>query len=112
MAFSTDPRGNKIDLGIGIYKDAMGSASVLSAVKAAEGILQENEPSKAYIGIAGDEAYNQQMLDLVLGESSQAKRTRVVQTPGGGGAIRLLAEVLVEANANATVWISEQTWVN
>ncbi|MEI9430199.1 amino acid aminotransferase [Mesorhizobium sp. Cs1299R1N3] len=112
QAFRQDGRENKIDLGIGIYKDADGKSAVMSAVKSAERFLIEEEPSKAYIGISGDEVFNQQMMTLVLGDALQAGRTLAVQTPGGGGAVRLLADLARVSKTNPTVWVSDRTWIN
>ena len=93
IAFREDTRPEKLDLGIGVYRDAAGHTPVMRAVKAAERLLITNESSKAYLGLTGDERFNSQLLDLVFGDHI-SPRVRAIQTPGGGGAVRLVAEFI------------------
>ena len=86
LAFREDVRPEKLDLGIGVYRDTSGHTPVMRAIKAAEQSLVTNEPSKSYLGLTGDERFNAQLLDLVFGEHDST-RIRAVQTPGGGGAV-------------------------
>lgn len=112
LAYRRDARRNKIDLGIGVYKDAYGQTPVMQAVHTAEMQLVHARESKAYLTFAGDETFNAQMLTLTLGDAIDASRTRAIQTPGGGGAVRLLFELVKKASPDATVWISDPTWIN
>ena len=110
--FREDKRPNKLDLGIGIYRDTEGRTPVMAAVKAAEAALLQSEETKAYIGPLGEERFNSASQQLVLGSTIERDRCVVAQTPGGGGAIRLLAELIRAADITTTVWISDPTWIN
>ncbi len=109
--FKDDPRSVKIDLGVGVYKDATGLTPVMRAVKAAEKQLWQVEVTKTYTGLAGDPAYNTAMVDMILG-AGFADRAASVATPGGTGAIRQALELIRLASPNATVWLSDPTWPN
>jgi aspartate/tyrosine/aromatic aminotransferase len=111
-AFREDTRPEKLDLGIGVYRDALGNTPVMRAIKAAELSLVTSETSKSYLGLTGDERFNAQLLNLVLGDHVSSQRIRAVQTPGGGGAVRLIAEFIRTATPQATVWIGTPTWIN
>ena len=110
--YAADPRDQKIDLGVGIYKDETGKTPVMRAVKAAEKKLLETQASKSYVGLLGDLGFVGAMRDLVFGEGVLADRIVGAQTPGGTGAIRQLLELVKLANPEATVWISNPTWPN
>ena len=109
--YRDDPRPAKIDLGVGVYKDATGLTPVMRAVKAAEKKLWEVETTKTYTGLAGDPAFNAAMVNLILGPG-YADSAASVATPGGTGAIRQALELIKLANPNATVWLSNPTWPN
>ena len=110
-AFRDDPRADKIDLGVGVYKDATGLTPVMRAVKAAERKLWEVEKTKTYTGLAGEPAYNAAMVQMILGDGF-ADRAASVATPGGTGAIRQALELIRMANPQAKVWMSSPTWPN
>ncbi len=109
--YRDDPRTTKIDLGVGVYKDATGLTPVMRAVKTAEKMLWETETTKTYTGLAGEPAYNAAMVSMILGEG-YADRAASVATPGGTGAIRQALELIQLANPKATVWLSNPTWPN
>ena len=110
--FKQDPRTNKVDLGVGVYKDASGKTPVMRAVKAAEQRLVDQQDSKSYVGLAGDPAFSNVMIDLVLGDAVARDRIAAVATPGGTGAIRQALELIKMAAPDATVWLSNPTWPN
>jgi aromatic-amino-acid transaminase len=110
--YKADPRTDKIDLGVGVYKDATGLTPVMRAVKAAEKALWETETTKAYTGLAGEPAYHAAMADLILGGTVASDRIAAAATPGGTGAIRQALELVRMATPNATVWVSDPTWPN
>jgi len=110
--FRADPRQEKLDLGVGVYKDASGATPVLRAVKAAERLLLETQESKAYVGLLGDLGFVAAMADLALGDAVPADRLVGAQTPGGTGAIRQICELIKRASPGATVWHSDPTWPN
>ena len=113
-AYKKDTNPNKIDLGVGVYKDEHGNTPVLNAVKKAEAFRLENETSKSYIGLAGNLDYCQKMEQLLLGEHQAllANRVRTAQAPGGTGALRVAAEFIKRCNTDATVWVTTPTWAN
>ncbi|MGB2121895.1 MAG: aromatic amino acid transaminase [Candidatus Puniceispirillaceae bacterium] len=108
--FAADTRDSKIDLGVGVFKDAAGNTPIMSAVKKAEMVLHESQTTKTYKGLAGDEAFRDSMRALVLGDSVSADRLATIQTPGGTGAIRQLYEAIKKINGEATLWLSDPTW--
>ncbi len=109
--YRDDPRTSKIDLGVGVYKDATGLTPVMRAVKAAEKKLWEVETTKTYTGLAGEPAFNAAMVGMILGDGF-ADRAASVATPGGTGAIRQALELIRMANPSARVWLSAPTWPN
>ncbi len=110
--YAADERADKLDLGVGVYKDAAGNTPVMRAVKAAEARLLAEQDSKKYVGLLGDLSYVDAIRDLVLGDAVPAERVCGAQEPGGTGAIRQLFELIRVANAGATVWISDPSWPN
>ncbi len=110
--FKADPREGKIDLGVGVYKDATGHTPIMRAVKAAEKQLWEAETTKTYTGLAGDPAFNVAMADLVLGGTVGAGRISSVATPGGTGAVRQAFELARMAAPQGRVLVSDPTWPN
>lgn len=109
--YKDDPRNDKIDLGVGVYKDATGLTPVMRAVKAAEKKLWQVETTKTYTGLAGEPSYNAAMVKMILGEG-YTDRAASVATPGGTGAIRQALELIKLAAPTATVWLSNPTWPN
>jgi len=107
-----DPRPNKVDLGVGVYKDREGRTSIMQSVRDAERVLFAEQTTKTYLGLAGDTVFNAAMIDLVMGASAPASRVRAIQAPGGSGALRILFELLHRARPNTTVWVSDPTWPN
>lgn len=111
--FGNDPRKEKIDLGVGVYRDAAGNTPVFSAIKRAEQHLLETQSSKSYLGIRGALEFCEAMQSLVFGENSRAnERLMTLQTPGGSGALRVAAGVILRANPETTLWFSDPTWNN
>lgn len=110
--FREDPREQKIDLGVGVYKNAEGVTPVMRAVKAAERRLVDVQETKSYTGLAGDPAYTTALRNLILGNSIGADRVAAAATPGGTGAIRQGMELIQYADKGATVWVSTPTWPN
>ncbi|MDN5925818.1 MAG: aspartate/tyrosine/aromatic aminotransferase [Hyphomicrobiales bacterium] len=110
--FREDPRPGKIDLGVGVYKDAKGNTPIMAAVREAEKLLYERQSTKTYVGMAGDPLFNAAMIGLVFGKDADRGRIRAAQAPGGSGALRILAELIARAKPGATVWLSDPTWPN
>ncbi|WP_171133559.1 MULTISPECIES: amino acid aminotransferase [unclassified Ruegeria] len=110
--YREDPRDQKIDLGVGVYKNAEGVTPVMRAVKAAEKRIWEEQDSKAYTGLAGDPAFADAMIGLILGSAVPRANIAAVATPGGTGACRQAFEMIRMANASARVFVSNPTWPN
>jgi len=110
--FSNDLRAEKIDLGIGVYKDERGITPVLETVKAAEKILLSEQKTKAYIGLAGDPDFCNLASSLVLGDKIDLNRINVIQTPGGSSALRVLYDLIFDVSPDSTVWLPAPTWDN
>lgn len=110
--YKDDPREPKVDLGIGVYRDAAGQTPVLDVVKEAERRILESQDTKTYIGSAGSAAFNEAMRDLTFADSVAGDRIAMLQTPGGSGSLRVAAGVILRARKEATVWVSGPTWAN
>lgn len=108
-----DDRADRIDLGVGVFRDAEGGTPILRAVKAAERILFETQQTKAYLGPEGDLGFVAHIKRLLLGDAlASDDRIIGVQTPGGCGALRLGAELVKAANPDARVIVGRPTWAN
>jgi aspartate aminotransferase len=114
-AFRADPDPKKVDLGVGVFRDAKGDTPVLDCVRKAEQAVLERQTSKTYVAPAGNAAFNQAMEKLVFGSGHPvfaAERVRSIQGPGGCGALRLGAELVRLAAPQATIHVSTPTWAN
>ncbi|WP_386686211.1 amino acid aminotransferase [Lonepinella sp. MS14437] len=114
-AFKSETRANKINLGIGVYKDAHGSTPIMKAVKEAEQRLFEIETTKNYLAIDGVADFNERTKILLFGEGSEIvtqRRAKTVQSLGGTGALRIAAEFIKRQTKAQNVWISTPTWPN
>ena len=112
QAYRDDPRSDKVDLGVGVYKDATGLTPVMRAVKAAERRLVEEQTTKVYTKPAGDPEFADAMIDLILGPEAPKTRIAAAATPGGTGAIRQALELVRMAAPRARIWMSDPTWPN
>lgn len=114
-AFRLDPRPDKVSLASGVFVDDQGRTPVLPSVLEAERRLLAAAGTKLYRPIDGDPAYRTAVRDLVLGadhEAVRAGRVAVAQVPGGTGGLRVAADLLHQAGATGTVWVSDPTWPN
>ncbi|MBK46164.1 MAG: aromatic amino acid aminotransferase [Roseovarius sp.] len=112
QAYREDPRETKIDLGVGVYKTPEGVTPIMRAVKAAEKRLWEEETTKAYTALAGDPAFLDAMIGLVLGEAVARGQVAAIATPGGTGAVRQGFDLVKMAAPGARVFVSDPTWPN
>ncbi|WP_162064082.1 aromatic amino acid transaminase [Vibrio taketomensis] len=112
VAYREDPRPEKVDLGIGVYKNSAGETPIMQAVALAQNKVVETQKTKSYVGLAGCEEFNQAMKTLVLGESNVLDRVSAIQTPGASGGLRMLGDLIKVAQPNSTVWISNPSYVN
>ncbi|SMC54663.1 aromatic amino acid transaminase [Primorskyibacter flagellatus] len=112
QAYKEDPRETKIDLGVGVYKNAEGVTPVMRAVKTAEKRLWEEETTKSYVALAGDPAFSDALIALVLGDAVERENVAAAATPGGTGAVRHAFEMARMANPDVRVFVSDPTWPN
>ena len=112
QVYKEDPRENKIDLGVGVYKDASGQTPIMQSIKQAEHMLWETQNTKSYVGLTGTPEFSQTMIDLVLGDKFDKNLTASAATPGGTGAVRQAFELGKLANPNLRVFVSDPTWPN
>jgi aspartate aminotransferase len=113
--FRADPFPQKVDLGVGVYRDLSGNTPILGSVRRAEQIVLEGQTTKSYVAAAGREEFNRAVEELVLGAAHPARRerrARTAQTPGGCGALRVGAELIRAAAPSTAVYVSDPTWGN
>jgi aspartate/tyrosine/aromatic aminotransferase len=114
-AFNQDPNPHKINLSVGIYKDAQGQTPILASVKEAERRILAGETNKNYKPIDGDPAYDALVQELLFGKDHELlrdKRVATAHTPGGTGGLRVAGDYLHKKHPGATLWISDPTWAN
>lgn len=114
-AFKNDPSANKVNLGVGVYKDDQSLTPILDCVKAAEKILLSEEATKSYLPISGDPVYGREVQKLLFGENSEVistGRAVTAHAPGGTGGLRVGGDLLKKFNPAAKLWISNPTWAN
>ncbi len=113
--FRDDPSPDKVDLGVGVYRDLSGATPILDCVHRAERLMLSVQATKSYVAAAGRAEFNEAAGELVLGSASplaREGRVRIVQAPGGCGALRVGAELIRAAAPTATVHVSDPTWGN
>ncbi|WP_127902068.1 aromatic amino acid transaminase [Solirhodobacter olei] len=110
--YRDDPRAEKIDLGVGVYKDASGNTPIMRAVKTAEQQLWAAETTKSYTALVGDAGFHAAMAGLILGPDYDTARFSAAATPGGTGAVRQALDLVRMATPGATVWLPDPTWPN
>ena len=112
-AHRADTRSDKIDLGVGVFRDDAGATPILRAVKSAERYLVEHQPTKGYLGIEGDPVFTNLLRPIIFGQGGgDASLVPGIQTPGGGGALRLGGELIATARPNAKLWLGTPSWPN
>lgn len=111
--YARDQRSDKIDLGVGVYRDEMGGTAVMRAIKEAESALLATQQSKSYLGPEGDQRFAELLAEVAFGPTLAADpRLAGVQTPGGSGALRLAGELIATARPGARIWLGTPTWPN
>ncbi len=113
--YREDSHPQKVDLGVGVYKDPAGNTPILNCVKKAEKFRLDSETTKVYIGPTGSPQFNTLITELAFGSDHSAviaNRIRTVSTPGGTGALRVAGDFIKRCNPNAVLWVSDPTWAN
>ncbi len=108
-AFREDKRADKIDLGVGVYRDERGVTPVMAAVKQAESRLLAEQTTKNYVGQQGDGEFLKLLGELAFGK--QAEDLVSIQAVGGTGALRLGCELIGAAGARR-VLLPVPSWPN
>ncbi len=114
-ACNMDPNPQKLNLGVGVYKDASGNIPVQRTVKEAERQILTEEQTKNYLPIEGSAEFSALTRGLLLGchgSLVDSPASVTLQTPGGTGALRLALELISRQLPTAAVWISDPTWAN
>lgn len=112
MTFRADTRPEKMDLGVGVYKDGAGKTPVMHAIKKAESKLLESQDTKAYVGPTGSAPFCAAMIEQVFGKDADLSRIKAAQSVGGSGALRVIADLLRQSKPDADLWLSDPTWPN
>ena len=110
--YAADPRTNKIDLGVGVYKDDKNNTPIMSAVKKAEQRIHDAAKTKTYKGVVGNKEFSAAIVDLALGGAVDTSRIRCVNGAGGTGALMILMFVLGRARPKGKIYISDPSWPN
>lgn len=113
-SYQADIRKNKIDLGVGVYKNENLLTEVLPSVKKAEKYLLENEKTKSYLPIEGDSCFLKQIGQLVFGSDffyANEERISAVQAIGGTGSLQL-AGAFLKKTIPSKIYVSHPTWPN
>lgn len=111
-AYQADPREDKVDFGIGVYKDETGLTPIMRAVKTAEQRLIDTQKTKTYVGVGGDQTFVELFAKEVLPDHVYGTDMIGVQSIGGSGAVRVLAELALSLNPDASFWLPDPTWPN
>lgn len=114
-AFRKDPNPNKINLGVGVYKDEQGNTPILASVAKARQRILAAETTKSYLAIDGSPEYGRAVQELLFGNGHAllaGGQVVTAQAPGGTGALRVAADFFHQHFPGARVWISEPTWAN
>lgn len=109
--YAADGRGDKMDLGVGVYRDATGASPIMVAVKKAEKLRLEDQTSKCYLSLRGDIGFLESMQSMVFGQQMQ-DRIASIQTIGGTGGIYLAINMAHRANPDLRVVVGTPTWPN
>lgn len=112
VAYRNDTRPEKVDLGIGVYKNNQGETPIMASILQAQKQLVESQTTKSYVGLAGCEEFNRCITELLLGGTSALERSATIQTPGASGALRMLGDLMKVAQPDTTVWLSNPSYVN
>jgi aspartate aminotransferase/aromatic-amino-acid transaminase len=110
--YAADPRTDKIDLGVGVYKDEKNNTPIMSAVRKAEQRIHDKATTKTYKGVVGNKEFSAAIVDLALGGVVDNSRIRTVNGAGGTGALMILMYVLGRARPKGNIYISDPSWPN
>jgi aspartate/tyrosine/aromatic aminotransferase len=112
--FRADDRAGKLDLTAGVYKDETGRVPKFACIAEAERRYLATEDTKVHLPIDGAPTFTAATQELVLGSIAtlDTDRLRTTQTPGGTGALALVAHTLAQTVGPRRMWLSAPTWPN
>ena len=110
---NADPRADKIDLGVGVYRTGQGATPVFGAIKAAEQQLVDTQESKSYLGPEGDMGFVHALMPYIFGQDDPFMGGRIdgMQAPGGTGAVRIAVALAKKAGVQR-IWMGLPSWPN
>lgn len=110
-AFRADERSEKVDLGVGVYRDETGITPVMDSVRAAEIHLANTITTKVYESPRGNQSFTASIEKAVFGSNDGTTRD-AFSTAGGCGALTLGMSLIKRASPDNIVYISTPTWPN
>ena len=110
--YKADERKEKIDLGVGVYKNNKGQTPIMDAVQKASRILNNTQKTKSYVGLSGNLGFINNISQLVLGDVVSKNQIIGAQAPGGTGAFHQLLLLIRSMEKDKRVWISSPSWPN
>lgn len=110
--YKADERKEKIDLGVGVYKNNKGQTPIMDAVQKASRILNNTQKTKSYVGLSGNLGFIDNISQLVLADVVPKNQIIGAQAPGGTGAFHQLLLLLRSMEKDKRVWISSPSWPN
>ena len=110
--YKADERKEKIDLGVGVYKNNKGQTPIMDAVQKASRILNNTQKTKSYVGLSGNLGFIDNISQLVLADVVPKNQIIGAQAPGGTGAFHQLLLLIRSMEKDKRVWISSPSWPN
>ena len=110
--YKADERKEKIDLGVGVYKNNKGQTPIMDAVQKASRILNNTQKTKSYVGLSGNLRFIDNISQLVLADAVPKNQIIGAQAPGGTGAFHQLLLLIRSMENDKRVWISSPSWPN
>ena len=110
--YLADVREEKIDLGVGVYKNNKGQTPIMSAVQKAATILNDTQKTKSYVGLSGNLSFIDKISQLVLAGVVSKDRIVGAQAPGGTGSFHQILLLMRSMGKGKQVWISSPSWPN
>ena len=110
--YKADERKEKIDLGVGVYKNNKGQTPIMDAVQKASRILNNTQKTKSYVGLSGNLGFIDSISQLVLADVVPKNQIIGAQAPGGTGAFHQLLLLIRSMEKDKRVWISSPSWPN
>ncbi|OBX84621.1 aromatic amino acid transaminase [Faucicola atlantae] len=110
-----DLRGDKVNLGVGVYYDDDGRLPVLESVKQAEERIANPIKPRPYLPMDGLPGYRAACQRLLFGKDTQVikdGRVATVATIGGSGALKVGADFIHAWFPEAKCYVSDPTWGN